>query len=92
MESVFYSDQKSGSNIDCKYLTHFLFINFLFIFQAVKENLGRAIKDKSLKVEFEHNEMVVEPCYEEGWEIVPLYHLSVSRCRFCTLEDSRKNA
>ena len=58
----------------------------------MKGNLGRAVKDKSLTVEFERNEMVVEPCDEEGWEIVTPYHPSVSRCRFYTLEDQSKNA
>ena len=58
---------------------------YLFIFQAVKDNLGRAVKDISLTVEFECNEMVVEPSYEEGWEIFPRYHPIVSRCRLYTI-------
>ena len=51
----------------------------------MKENLGRAVKDISLTVEFERNEMVVEPSYEEGWEIFPRYHPIVSRCRLYTI-------
>ena len=57
----------------------------------MKGNLGTAVQDISLTVEFERNEMVVEPSYEEGWEIVPLCHPGVSTCRFYTLEDSSKN-